>query len=309
MIHVAAAAIIDSKARVLVTKRAAHLHQGGLWEFPGGKCEAGESMQQALARELAEELGIIPLECDPLIRIRHDYGDRNLLLEFFRVTKYQGEAKGLEGQPLKWLLPSEMEPHRFPIADRAVITALQLPRRYLITGEDGDQLPRFLQRLDRALGRGVGIVQLRAHGMADAHYRVFLTACLARCHEQAVKLIINRPDRVMDWWGEADGNHLTTRQLMMLKRRPPGTGLLGASCHSMDELRRAVELELDYALLSPVAPTRSHPQAPSLGWERFAEWVDKVNIPVYALGGMQPGSLKQAKLAGAQGIAGISTFW
>ncbi|MES9973998.1 MAG: NUDIX domain-containing protein, partial [Candidatus Thiodiazotropha sp.] len=96
MIHVVAAAIFDSEARVLVTRRADHLHQGGLWEFPGGKCEPGESIQQALARELKEELGIVPLECDPLIRVRHDYGDRNLLLEFFRVTRYQGEASGLE---------------------------------------------------------------------------------------------------------------------------------------------------------------------------------------------------------------------
>ncbi|MEW8550256.1 MAG: NUDIX domain-containing protein, partial [Candidatus Thiodiazotropha endolucinida] len=137
MIHVVAAAIFDSGARVLVTRRADHLHQGGLWEFPGGKCEPGESNQQALARELKEELGIVPLECDPLIRVRHDYGDRNLLLEFFRVTRYQGEASGLEGQPLKWLLPEEMEPGGFPAADRPVITALQLPSRYLITGGDG----------------------------------------------------------------------------------------------------------------------------------------------------------------------------
>ncbi|MEW8029438.1 MAG: Nudix family hydrolase [Candidatus Thiodiazotropha sp.] len=309
MIHVAAAAILDSEARVLVTKRAAHLHQGGLWEFPGGKCEPGESIRQALARELKEELGIVPLECDPLIRIRHDYDDRDLLLEFFRVTRYRGEARGLEGQPLKWLLPREMEPSSFPVADRPVITALQLPSRYLITGEDGNQLDVFLQRLDMALHGGAGIVQLRAHGLTDARYSELLSACLPRCRGQGIKLVINRPDRVVDWWEEADGIHLTSRQLMGLVRRPTGPSLLGASCHNPDELERAEKLELDYALLSPVEPTRSHPQTPALGWRRFTEWVDRVNIPVYALGGMQSGSLRQAKLAGAQGIAGISTFW
>jgi 8-oxo-dGTP diphosphatase len=266
-------------------------------------------MQQALTRELKEELGIVPLACEPLIRIRHEYGDRKLVLEFFRVTRYQGQAKGLEGQPLKWLLPSDMVPHHFPAADRPVITALELPCRYLITGEDEQRPEVFLQRLEAALGRGIGIVQLRLHGISDLRYRDLLSTCLPCCRAAGVKLMINRPDHVVAWWGEADGIHLTTRQLMMIDRRPTGIGLVGASCHTLDELQRAAQMELDYALLSPVAPTRSHPQTPALGWSCFAKWVDQVNIPVYALGGMQPGALKQAKLAGAQGIAGISAFW
>jgi 8-oxo-dGTP diphosphatase len=309
MINVAAAAIFDSESRVLVTKRADHLHQGGLWEFPGGKCEVGESMSQALTRELKEELGIVPLRCEPLIRVRHDYGDRNLVLEFFRVTHYEGEARGLEGQPLRWLLPSEMTPDHFPAADRPVITALQLTSRYLITGDDEHRPEQFVQRLDKALKGGVGIVQLRLHSLSDDSYRDLLHVCLPRCHEAGVRLIVNRPDQVVSWWGEADGIHLTSRQLMELERRPTGAGLIGASCHTLDELRRAAQLAMDYALLSPVAPTRSHPEVPALGWAHFAEWVDQVNIPVYALGGMRPGDLKQAKLAGAQGVAGISTFW
>jgi 8-oxo-dGTP diphosphatase len=309
MIRVAAAAIFDNESRVLVTKRAEHLHQGGLWEFPGGKCEPGESMQQALARELEEELGIVPLVSEPLIRIRHDYGDRELLLEFFRVTRYMGEASGLEGQPLKWLLPDAMEPHRFPAADRPVISALRLPGRYLITGGNADQPEAFLQRLDLALEQGVGIVQLRAHDLSDACYRELLSAAVQRCHGRGIKLLINRPDRVLDWWRQADGIHLTGQQLMAIDHRPNGAGLLGASCHNPGELARAAQLGLDYALLSPVANTRSHPQTPALGWARFAEWVDRVNLPVYALGGMRSDSLTQAKLAGAQGIAGISTFW
>lgn len=309
MINVAAAAIFDSESRVLVTRRADHLHQGGLWEFPGGKCEAGETMSQALTRELKEELGILPLACEPLIRIRHDYGDRNLVLAFFRITRYEGEARGLEGQPLKWLLPEDMQPHHFPAADRPVITALRLPSRYLITGDDEHRPSDFLQRLIMAMDRGIGMVQLRLHGMSDVRYRDLLNSCLPHCREKGVKLIINRPDQVASWWGEADGIHLTTRQLMMLARRPAGPGLVGASCHTLDELRQAARLALDYALLSPVATTRSHPETPPLGWKCFAEWTDLVNIPVYALGGMQPDALKQARLAGAQGIAGISTFW
>ncbi len=309
MIHVAAAAIFDSDGRVLVSKRATHQHQGGLWEFPGGKCEPGESVEQALARELEEELGIVPLEYSPLIRVRHHYGERELLLDFFRVTRFQGKARGLEAQPLKWLLPDEMEPNSFPAADRPVITALRLPDRYLITGEDASRQESFLRRLHDALDQGVGIVQLRAHGLSDERYRALLSACLPLCHQRGVRLVINRPDQVVEWLARADGIHMTARQLMSLSQRPAGAGLIGASCHNPDELAHVAQLELDYALLSPVAPTGSHPTHAHLGWTLFREWVDRVNVPVYALGGMRAESLLQAIDAGAQGIAGISTFW
>jgi 8-oxo-dGTP diphosphatase len=202
-----------------------------------------------------------------------------------------------------------MEPGSFPEADRPVITALRLPERYLITGEDANRPESFLLRLQGALERGVGMVQLRAHGLPDERYRDLLSACLPCCREQGVGLIINRPDRTVEWLGEADGIHFTARQLMGLSRRPPGNGLIGASCHNPEELAQAAQLELDYALLSPVAPTASHPQHTHLGWSLFSEWVDRVNLPVYALGGMRSDSLSRAIRAGAQGIAGISTFW
>ncbi|MES9930959.1 MAG: thiamine phosphate synthase, partial [Candidatus Thiodiazotropha sp. 6PDIVS] len=109
--------------------------------------------------------------------------------------------------------------------------------------------------------------------------------------------------------GEADGLHLTTRNLMSLSQRPSGAGLIGASCHQLDELKKAESLGLDYVLLSPVQVTSTHPDAQNLGWPRFTAWVDQVNLPVYALGGMTVDDLPQAVSNGAQGIAGISTFW
>ena len=308
-IHVAAAAIFDARGRVLISKRAENTHQGGLWEFPGGKLEPGESPDRALARELEEELGIQPLLSEPLIRIRHAYGDRKVLLDFYRVTAYRGEPKGLEGQPLRWLRPEEMTPERFPAADRPVITALQLPRQYLITGGDPSRPSLFLDRLEQAVSEAGRLVQLRAHSLRDADYRELLGPALSLCRARNVKLLVNRPEGVFDWLGEADGIHLTARHLMSLTRRPPGRGLLGTSCHHPDELKQAERMGLDYALLSPVRTTASHPQTPCLGWDRFAEWVDRANLPVYALGGMRAEDLARAGSCGAQGIAGISTFW
>jgi 8-oxo-dGTP diphosphatase len=107
----------------------------------------------------------------------------------------------------------------------------------------------------------------------------------------------------------ADGIHLTSKQLLALQHRPGELTLVGASCHNPEELARAAALQLDYALLSPVMPTASHAESVGIGWERFAEWVDGINLPVYALGGMRSELLDRAKEAGGQGIAGIRGFW
>jgi 8-oxo-dGTP diphosphatase len=308
-IHVAAAAVLDAGGRVLISRRADHLHQGGLWEFPGGKLELGESPRQALIRELKEELDIIPRLMEPLIRIHHQYDDRLVRLDFYRVTAFDGEARGMEGQPLRWLTPREMRPEAFPAADRPVITALQLPNHYLITGGNPIDLSGFLCRLQRSLQAGVRLVQLRAHELDDRQYGEVLNRSLKLCQDAGARLLINRPRNSQRWIGLADGLHFTANQLMGLEHRPSESGLIGASCHNPEELARASELQLDYAVLSPVQPTASHPQATALGWQRFGQWVDEANLPVYALGGMRRVDLAKAKEAGAQGIAGIRGFW
>ncbi|MCG7912464.1 MAG: Nudix family hydrolase [Candidatus Thiodiazotropha weberae] len=308
-IHVAAAAILDQSGRVLISQRAENTHQGGLWEFPGGKLEAGETAAAALSRELEEELGIVPLATEPLIRIRHDYEDRHVVLDFYRVSAYRGEARGLEGQPLQWLSPADMQPESFPAADRPVITALKLPQRYMITGADAVRPEEFLKHLSMAIERGIELVQLRAHPLSDSAYRQLLAKLLPVCRARGVKLLVNRPQGVLGWQSEADGLHLTANQLASLSRRPDGAKLIGASCHHLHELQMAERAGLDYVLLSPVQKTTTHPQAVSLGWSRFADLVDQVNLPVYALGGLSADDLPNAILKGAQGVAAISAFW
>ncbi len=308
-IHVAAAAILDAEGRVLITRRADHLHQGGLWEFPGGKLEPDETLRDALARELEEELAILPRTIEPLIRIRHAYDDRQLCLDFFRVTAFSGKAKGMQGQPLKWLSPWEMRPQDFPAADRPVISALRLPDRYLITGEDPSHRADFLRRLEASLQTGLGLVQLRAHQLDDLHYKELLDNALGLCRNYGARLLINRPRACLDWADQADGIHLSAAQLLELDRRPTAAGLVGASCHNPRELLKASDLQLDYALLSPVLTTASHPGVSGMGWDGFSQWLDQVNLPVYALGGMRQDLVDRAKAAGGQGIAAIRAFW
>ena len=102
-VHVAAAVIRGTDGSILIARRADTQHQGGLWEFPGGKVEAGESVEAALARELKEELGITVEVARPLIKVQHDYPDKQVLLDVWEVSAFSGEPHGVEGQPLAWL--------------------------------------------------------------------------------------------------------------------------------------------------------------------------------------------------------------
>jgi 8-oxo-dGTP diphosphatase len=311
-IHVAAGAIEDDQGRILVARRPEGVHQGGLWEFPGGKLEPGESLAEGLARELWEELGVRVLATRPLIRIHHDYGDRHILLDVHRVTAYAGEPAGRESQPLAWLAPDSMDPVAFPAADRPIISALRLPSLHLITGADPAKPDLFLRRLSTALGQGVRLVQLRAHGLSPAAYARLAGAAFALCEGSGARLILNAdPDLASDLPGH--GLHLTGERLWRLTRRPRASGVAGgwcgASCHEARDLQRAADLGLDYALLAPVRPTATHPEARPLGWARFAELADLATLPVYALGGLGPADLDTAIHHGAQGVAAIRGLW
>ena len=105
-ISVAVGVLVDTHGRILITRRAKNAHQGGLWEFPGGKLELGESVLEALRRELSEELGTDIAGSTPLMTLEHDYQDKQVLLDIHLVREWRGEPRGLEGQPLAWV-PAE----------------------------------------------------------------------------------------------------------------------------------------------------------------------------------------------------------
>lgn len=123
-VHVAVGVVWDDRGRVLVSKRHADSHQGGLWEFPGGKLEAGEDVSAALRRELQEELGICIGDARPLLEIRHDYADKQVLLDVWQVLDFTGVAEGREGQPLRWVPIAELADYEFPAANGPIVAAL-----------------------------------------------------------------------------------------------------------------------------------------------------------------------------------------
>ena len=123
-IHVAAGVILNDARQVLLALRPKDKHKGGLWEFPGGKVEAGESVQQALARELLEEINLVVLDAAPFLVIDHDYGDKQVTLDVWRVTRFSGTPHGSEGQQIAWVAISDLHRYRFPEANAAIVAAL-----------------------------------------------------------------------------------------------------------------------------------------------------------------------------------------
>ncbi|MFT5709914.1 MAG: 8-oxo-dGTP diphosphatase [Halioglobus sp.] len=123
-VHVAVGVILNKNQQVLIARRPMGSHQGGLWEFPGGKVETGESLEQALFRELKEELAIEVSECSALVTIEHDYGDKLVLLDVCLVREFTGDAVGMEGQVLQWIGLDQLREFEFPAANKPIVELL-----------------------------------------------------------------------------------------------------------------------------------------------------------------------------------------
>jgi len=123
-VHVAVGVLLNDNHEVLIAMRPAESHQGGLWEFPGGKVEEGESVEYALNREFKEELGISVQACTPLIQIRHEYSDKLVMLDVWRIEKFSGIPQGREGQAIEWRALSKLRAVDFPKANERIIREL-----------------------------------------------------------------------------------------------------------------------------------------------------------------------------------------
>ncbi len=308
LVEVAAAVIQRADGAFLLAQRPRGKVYAGYWEFPGGKIEPGEPPPQALARELHEELGLELEIAYPWITRVFTYPHAKVRLNFFRVTAWRGEPRPREAQEqIVWQRLDEAMAEPMLPANASVLASLALPVELAITETATYGLEETLARLEARLEGGLRFVQVREKDLPRAQLEGFARRAIALAHRRGARVTINSDVGLARAAG-ADGVHFPAAQLRALKLHPPGM-LAGASCHDEQELARAMELELDYALLGPVKATASHPHTLAMGWQRFEALVRGTSIPVYAIGGMRRADLDQAWRCGAHGVAMISGSW
>ena len=307
IVEAAAAVILKPDGSFLLGRRPEGKPYAGYWEFPGGKIEPGETAAQALVRELHEELGIEADRYTPWITREFVYPHAHVRLHFFRVSGWHGEIRDIHHDALAWKRAGNVDVEPMLPANVAVLRGLTFPDFYAITHAGDIGIEAQLRQLERALAGGLRLLQIREprHG-AEARERVAREATrLAQAH--GARVLVNG-DLALARLVGADGVHLPCAQLMQLAERPD-LPLVAASCHNPPELARAAALELDFAVLGPVKESLSHPGVAGLGWQRCAQLLENVSLPVFALGGLQRNDLEAAQRTGAHGIAAIRAAW
>jgi len=307
LVDVAVGVVTQTDGRVLLAERPGGKPSAGYWEFPGGKFEPGESPREALARELHEELGVELDSAYPWITREHSYPHMKVRLHLYRVLNWHGEPHGREGQQVSWQDPAAISVEPLLPANHAIVQALNLPQVCAITHATKYGITVFMERLRLALDKGVRLIQVRERDMAPEQLAAFTRQVVSLAHQYDARVLVNG-DASLAVRAGADGVHLQAGQLMHCHGRP-NTGLVGASCHNREELLRAAELGVDFVVLSPVLPTPSHPGAPTLGWERFAELCFDLPMPVFALGGMRLDMIETSMTHSAHGVALLSGIW
>ncbi|MDT3678297.1 MAG: Nudix family hydrolase [Burkholderiaceae bacterium] len=301
MLEVAVGVVVRSDGAVLFGQRRPGKPYAGWWEFPGGKLEMDETVEQALARELHEELGIDVLRSYPWMVREHVYPHAHVRLSFRRVVEWSGTPRSREGQALAWRHPAAIDLAPMLPAAIPVIGWLRLPQRLAISSalQRGDDA--FLAALRTSLAAGLRLVQLREPGIAPDRLDRLWREARALCRASGAALVVNS-GHPASYASACDGVHLRSADLHACVSRPPHA-LVGASCHDARDLEQARKLGVDYAVLGPVKPTHTHPGAAALGWAAFARLAAQSHVPVFALGGLQESDVDDALAAGAHGVA------
>lgn len=298
--------IFVNQSKVLLGKRPLNRPWHGWWEFPGGKIKLGEKPQEALMREIKEELGVIVEKPVKWLTRLHYYDNQPFRLHFFKIFSWKNTPLMREHDELKWV--DINKPSVGPIlpANQIIFKSLALPTTYAITNMN-EFKGNFMSTLKKHIELGMSLIQIREKEMKNMELEIFSKKILDIKSKYQFKVLINSnldlARRI-----NADGLHLNSNQLYQKIDLPKGM-IKAASCHSIDDLKQAEKISCDFALLSPVKKTLSHPQIKPMGWYQFQKIINQVQIPVYALGGMSPDDIRKAQSRGSVGIASQRAIW
>lgn len=291
-IHVAIA-ILFHQTQVLVGWREAKQHQGNKNEFPGGKVEQGELPVETCRREVLEEVGIDISQWHAFDFISHEYEDVIVNLHIFHASVPPVQLAGIK-KPWRWYSPEHFSQLNFPQANQAMLHKLQWPQRIKISEDldalqhlDSDQM--LYWRVEASPERLMQLQQQPVDQLSRLILNQQLWSQLNELQQRTIRSI-----------------HLKQSQLMKLQQDELRCGYRYiAACHDLAALKQAEQIGCEAALLSPVLATDTHPDTAALGWTRFRQMAEQVQIPVFALGGMKAEDLSYARSQHAYGIAGI----
>lgn len=317
-VRVAVGVLLRPDGSVLLGSRPSDKPWPFWWELPGGKIEEGETVEQALSRELKEEIAIQATSITPWVRYIHHYPRNTVELNFCKITAWEGIPTPLESQKLAWypqnqpipLAIGPLLPATFP-----VLKWLGLPKQYLLSSiGDISGISTWLNRLQSALEQGVKLIQFREPAWAakapeDPMLLAALQQTIDLCEQYQARCLVNSV-HPWEWVEYAHGLHLRSldaARLAQNQHRPPimARHLLAVSAHNALDLEHAAQLNSDFIVIGHVLETASHPDQAPLGWAAFSQLAQQAGRPVFAIGGQSPQSLHTAQQHGAHGIAGM----
>lgn len=293
-----AIAILLQQQKVLLAWRDEQLHQGGCFEFAGGKIEQGETPVDACRREVIEEVGIALEHWTLFDCITHEYDDVIVQLHIYQAVVPQHLNTQLESR-WQWVERPQLANYTFPKANQSIIQRLMW-QHYIKISEQ--------------------LVDIHTCPQDSLFYWRFNTQDVHQAVQQLSQLaqqtldVLSRCIVNIDVWRECPTVlqqqlttlHLKHQQLMSLQelQREHGVRYLSA-CHDEVSLQRAVELGVDAVLCSPICATPSHVDVQGIGWHTLQQWVTDYPLPVFALGGVKRQDLPFAQRHGAYGVAGM----
>lgn len=300
--QVAVGVLVRDDGAVLLADRPAGKPYAGYWEFPGGKIEPCETVGQALARELAEELGVTVGESQPWVTMEYDYPHAYVRLHFRRIHDWRGVPRSVEGQQLRFLAPGDAPPAPLLPAAVPAMRWIQLPTVTGFTPGTAVRADEVVAWLQDMLGRGLRQVIWDEPLLDAAQRRAALGACRDLASAHAARLLVRGDgsagrERAGAALEEGPDIYLETATLRACDRRPT-EGWLGAAVQTADDLARAARIGCDFAVLDVSGAGPGTPQRIAL-----ATLCADAPLPVYVVSEAGLASLRAARGAGAHGLA------
>ncbi|GGD39537.1 NUDIX domain-containing protein [Sinisalibacter lacisalsi] len=300
VVNVAAGVLMRADGKVLLAERPASKASGGHWEFPGGKFDAGEDEHQALAREIAEEVGVAIGAAVRWLTYDHEYADKVVRLHIHKVLNWHGSPRGREGQRISWEHPAELSVSPLMEAYRRALQALRLANVIAVARAECCDRSELLARIERVLRAGVRTIVLRERRMLPAQFAQVARRGAELAGRYGATMLVEG-GKVHSAHSHADGVHVCSGRLLTMAP-PPAGAVWSASCRTADHLARAGAHGAAFALVP------SHAED-GTDWEAFGRLIRHSAVPVFASGEVAPADMANALGAGAHGLAVPLSAW